>query len=110
MLGSPHGGGSIFQNRYQPIQNHPLAGEVRMSGIQASGNTHTPASSMGPGLLARFVGPSAISSSQASDIANSNSKSLPNIPTAIGRHLSGSKVKYFQIYKNMYNGYLNFLI
>ena len=93
MLGSPHGGGTNIINRYQPIQNHPLAGDVRMPGIQTSVNPHHPASAMGgPGSLARFVGPSAIASAQACDIANSNSKSLPNIPTAIGRHLSGSKV------------------
>ena len=81
-------------NRYQPIQNHPIAGEVRMPGIQPSVNPQNPVSAMGgPGLLARFVGPSAIASTQADDLANSNSKSLPNIPTAIGRHLSGSKVR-----------------
>ena len=94
MLGSPYGGGTNVINRYQPIQNHPLAGEVRMPGIQTSVNPQNPVSAMGgPGLLARFVGPSAIASTQADDLANSNSKSLPNIPTAIGRHLSGSKVK-----------------
>ena len=95
MLGSPHGGGANVLNRYHLSQNNPAPGEVSFVGIPSSMNPHAPASSIGPGLLARFVSPSAIASSQASDIANSNSKSLPNIPTAIGRHMSGSKVRRF---------------
>lgn len=95
MLGSPHGGGANVLNRYQLSQNNPTPGEVSFVGNPSSMNPHAPALPIGTGLLARFVSPSAISSCQADDLANSNSKSLPNIPTAIGRHMSGSKVRRF---------------
>ena len=69
-----------------------------MAGIQSSMNPSQVISSSSTGttgLLSKFVGPPpAISSSQAASVMmSSNSKSLPNIPTAIGRHLSGSKVR-----------------
>ena len=95
MLGSPHGGGANVVYRYHQNQTNSLAGEAGMAGIQSSIQAPPQASTLGTGLLTRFVSPSAISSSHASAINNSNSKSLPNIPSAIGRHLSGSKVFIF---------------
>ena len=64
-----------------------------MTPIQPSENPLGVATSgIGATALARCAGPLAVVSAQATAITCSNSKSLPNIPTAIGRHLSGSKV------------------
>ena len=82
-------------NRYQSNQNYPQVGEKVLASIQSSANPQVLATSgIGAGPLARCVGPLAVASSQAVAIICSNSKSLPNIPTAIGRHLSGSKVRF----------------
>ena len=95
MLGSPHGPGAAVVNRYHSSQNPNLAGDGSLVGTQSLLIQHPPSTTTGPGLLTRFVSPSAITSAQATSISCcNNSKSLPNIPTAIGKHLSGSKVSF----------------